>query len=64
VTQRVLEALPIRRRAGADSVGRVAGLDAPTVLRALGSLAALGLADARDGRWRRAATAPAGEEAG
>ena len=64
VTLRVLEALPIRRRAGADSVGRVAGLDAPTVLRALGSLAALGLADARDGRWRRAATAPAGEEAG
>jgi DNA processing protein len=61
VTLRVLEALPVRRRAGADSVGRVAGLDAPTVLRALGLLAATGLADACDGRWRRtpaATTAP------
>jgi DNA processing protein len=55
VTLRVLEALPLRRRAGADSVGRVAGLDAPTVLRALGLLAAAGLADAQDGRWRRRA---------
>ena len=53
VTLRVLEALPLRRRAGADSVGRVAGLDAPTVLRALGLLAATGLADAHEGRWRR-----------
>jgi DNA processing protein len=52
-TLRVLEALPVRRRARADSVGRVAGLDAPTVLRALGRLAASGLADAQDGRWRR-----------
>ena len=61
VTLRVLEALPLRRRAGADSVGRVAGLDAPTVLRALGLLAATGLADAHEGRWRRtpaAARAP------
>jgi DNA processing protein len=53
VTLRVLEALPLRRRAGADSVGRVAGLDPPTVLRALGLLAATGLADAQEGRWRR-----------
>jgi DNA processing protein len=53
VTLRVLEALPVRRRAGADSVGRVAGLAAPTVLRALGLLAATGLADADEGRWRR-----------
>ena len=53
VTLRVLEALPVRRRAGADSVGRVAGLAAPTVLRALGLLAATGLADAHEGRWRR-----------
>lgn len=53
VTLRVLEALPLRRRAPADSVGRVAGLDAPTVLRALGLLAATGLADAHEGRWRR-----------
>jgi DNA processing protein len=60
VTLRVLEALPLRRRAGADSVGRVAGLDAPTVLRALGLLAATGLADAYEGRWRRT---PAATEA-
>jgi DNA processing protein len=53
VTLRVLEALPVRRRASTDSVGRVAGLDAPTVLRALGLLAAGGLAEAKDGRWRR-----------
>jgi DNA processing protein len=52
-TLRVLEALPLQRRAGADSVGRVAGLDPPTVLRALGLLAATGLADAKEGRWRR-----------
>ena len=52
-TLRVLEALPVRRRAGADSIGRVAGLAAPTVLRALGLLAATGLADAHEGRWRR-----------
>ncbi|MDQ1598736.1 MAG: processing protein [Actinomycetota bacterium] len=57
VTLRVLEALPVRRRASADSVGRVAGLDAPTVLRALGLLAATGLADAHEGRWRRTPTA-------
>lgn len=50
---RVLEALPMRRFAGPDNVGRVAGLDAPTVLRALGVLAAAGLAEAREGRWRR-----------
>jgi DNA processing protein len=60
VTLRVLEALPLRRRAGADSVGRVAGLDAPTVLRALGLLAATGLAEAYEGRWRRT---PAATEA-
>jgi DNA processing protein len=53
VTLRVLEALPLRRRAAPDSVGRVAGLDAPTVLRALGLLAALGLAESHEGRWRR-----------
>ena len=42
---RVLEALPLRRRAPADSIGRVAGLDPGTVLRALGLLRSLGLAD-------------------
>ncbi len=55
---RVLEALPIRRRAAADSIGRVAGLDAPTVLRTLGQLAAAGLADSDGGRWRRRAAPP------
>jgi DNA processing protein len=53
VTLRVLEALPLRRRAAPDSVGRVAGLDAAAVLRALGLLAALGLAESHEGRWRR-----------
>lgn len=52
-TLRVLEALPLRRWAAPDSVGRVAGLDAPTVLRALGSLAAARLATSREGTWRR-----------
>ncbi|MFL5843743.1 MAG: hypothetical protein ACJ762_03550 [Solirubrobacteraceae bacterium] len=52
-TLRVLEALPLRRRADPDSVGRVAGLDPPTVLRALGTLGALGLAESHEGRWRR-----------
>jgi DNA-binding IclR family transcriptional regulator len=51
---RVLEALPLRRRAPADSIGRVAGLDPGTVLRALGLLHSLGLAEGQDGRWRRA----------
>ena len=50
---RVLDALPVVRRAGPDSVGRVAGLDAPTVLRALGELAGAGLAECAGGRWRR-----------
>jgi DNA processing protein len=53
-TLRVLEALPIRRSAPVDSVARVAGLDGAAVLRALGLLAALGLATGHDGRWRRA----------
>lgn len=53
-TLRVLEALPLRRWAAPDSVGRVAGLDAPTVLRALSSLAAARLATSREGAWRRA----------
>lgn len=57
VALRVLEALPIRRRAAADNIGRVAGLDAPTVLRTLGQLAAAGLADSDGGRWRRRAAA-------
>jgi DNA processing protein len=52
-TLRVLEALPVSRRAGPDSVARVAGLDAPTVLRALALLASRGLAESADGCWRR-----------
>jgi DNA processing protein len=53
-TMRVLEALPLRRRAPVDSIGRVAGLDPGTVLRALGLLRSLGLAQGDEGRWRRA----------
>ena len=52
-TLRVLEALPLRRWAPPDSVGRVAGLDAPTVLRALATLAAADLATSKEGAWRR-----------
>ncbi|HEX7187768.1 MAG TPA: DNA-processing protein DprA [Actinomycetes bacterium] len=52
-TLRVREALPLRRWAAPDAVGRLAGLDPPTVLRALAVLAAAGLAESRDGAWRR-----------
>jgi DNA processing protein len=51
---RVLEALPIRRWAPPDAVGRTAGLDPPTVLRTLGRLGTAGLAVTKDGTWRRA----------
>ena len=54
-TLRVLEALPLRRWAPPDSIARVAGLDAPTVLRSLAALSATGLATSREGGWRRAA---------
>jgi DNA processing protein len=58
---RVLEALPVSRRAGGDSIARVAGLDAPTVLRALALLASRGLVESADGGWRRSrGPAPAG----
>jgi DNA processing protein len=57
LTLRVLEALPLRRWARPDAVGVVAGVDAPTVLRGLALLAGAGLAESRDGGWRRA---PAG----
>lgn len=53
-TLRVLEALPLRRWAAPDGIGRVAGLDAPTVLRALACLAAARLATSKEGAWRRA----------
>jgi DNA processing protein len=54
LTLRVLEALPLRRWARPDAVGVVAGVDAPTVLRGLALLAGAGLAESRDGAWRRA----------
>ena len=52
---RVLEALPLRRWAPPDAVGRAAGLDPPSVLRALGRLQSGGLARTKDGGWRRTA---------
>jgi DNA processing protein len=55
LTLRVLEALPLRRWAAPDAVGVVAGVDAPGVLRGLALLAGAGLAESRDGAWRRAA---------
>ena len=53
-TLRVLEALPLRRWASPDSIGRVAGLDAATVLRALAGLSAMRMATSKEGSWRRA----------
>lgn len=54
VTLRVLDALPMRQRAGPSSVARVAGLDVGSVLRALAVLSVQGLADSSEGAWRRA----------
>jgi DNA processing protein len=50
---RVLDALPLRQFAGPASVARVAGLDVGTVLRGLAILAVRGLAEGREGGWRR-----------
>lgn len=58
-TLRVLESLPLRRWAVPDAVGRVAGLDAATVLRGLALLGHAGLAETRAGGWRRSTTPPA-----
>lgn len=55
VTLRVLESLPLRRFATPDGVGVVAGLDAASVLRGLSLLAGAGLAESRNGAWRRSA---------
>ncbi|MDQ1664689.1 MAG: processing protein [Actinomycetota bacterium] len=54
LTMRVLDALPVRQRAGPASIARVAGLDAASVLRALAVLSVRGLADNAAGAWRRA----------
>ncbi len=50
---RVLDGLPARRWAPPDNVSRVAGVDPGTLLRALATLRAMGLAECADGRWRR-----------
>ena len=57
---RVLDALPVRRPASPESAARVAGLDLPTVVRVLGLLAALGLAEGNQGGWRKAPAPRAG----
>jgi DNA processing protein len=57
VDLRVLDALPLRRPAGSQSVARTAGLDHPTVCAALGRLELAGLATAGSGSWRRATSA-------
>ncbi|MGZ4609046.1 MAG: DNA-processing protein DprA [Actinomycetes bacterium] len=54
VALRVLDALPVRQRAGPSSVARVAGLDVATVLRTLAVLSVRGLAESAEGTWRRA----------
>lgn len=58
LTLRVLESLPLRRFATPDGVGAVAGLDGRSVLRGLALLASAGLAETRNGAWRRAAAHP------
>lgn len=58
VSLRVLESLPMRRWAAPDSVATAAGLDAPRALRGLALLASAGLAESRDGVWRRVAPSP------
>lgn len=55
---RVLEALPVSRVVGAASLGRVAGLDLPSVLRCLAVLAQQGQAELVDGGWRKARARP------
>jgi DNA processing protein len=50
---RVLDALPVRQFAGPASLARVAGLDVATVLRGLAVLDVRGLAEGREGVWRR-----------
>ena len=56
VQLRVLDALPVVRPAGVAGLAWVAGVDVPTVLRSLGALAAGGLAETRDGGWRKVRT--------
>ncbi len=52
---RVLDALPRRRGAALDAVVRTAGLDVATVLRCVGRLRGLGLAEPDGPGWRSAA---------
>ena len=61
VALRVLEALPIRRWAPPDAVGRTAGLDPPSVLRALGRL---GIGRTRRHEGRRLAPRTHGPDRG
>ena len=56
-TRRLFEALPLRRFATPDGLAAVAGLAGPAVLRGLALLSAAGLAESRDGAWRRAVPA-------
>lgn len=56
---RVLEALPLRRPATTARVVREAGLDPDTVLRLLGFLDLIGLAEQAEGGWRLAHEAAA-----
>lgn len=51
--RRVLDALPVRRRADVEAVSRAAGLGPGQVSSALGHLELLGLASCTDGGWCR-----------
>ena len=52
MTQRVLEALPVRTGRPLDRICCTAGLDGGTVQAALGRLALLGLAERHGPGWR------------
>lgn len=51
--RRLLDAVPVRRAAPADSIAVVAAASASDTLRSLVVLEMMGLIEQRDGRWRR-----------
>ncbi|MBL8931788.1 MAG: DNA-protecting protein DprA [Kineosporiaceae bacterium] len=50
---RVYESVPVRTPASLDSIGRTAGLDAPSVRAAVAALVTRGLVTGAEGRWVR-----------
>lgn len=62
--QEVLDAVPLRRGAGADRIARVAGLPPETVVRTLATLHEAGFVERSADRWRLAASDPSVAPAG